>query len=147
MPKWYSKKLPVYWALGLNSIHSVCAITKLKFLHRVYNKINEENICYQVYSAMVDDVETLSHVRECRELEERYESDFTTDSWRSRISGWCLCPWETCFWEGPNSTSSRSVTIWYHRLLAQDHQGNWVEEVFWSSSRPRPTYCQEYKKI
>ena len=23
-------------------------------------------------------VETLSHVRECRELEERYESDFTT---------------------------------------------------------------------
>lgn len=27
---------------------------------------------------MVDDVEALSLVRECRELEERYKSDFTT---------------------------------------------------------------------
>ena len=30
-----------------------------------------------MYSAMVDDVEALSLVRECRELEERYQSDFT----------------------------------------------------------------------
>ena len=28
---------------------------------------------------MVDDVETLSLVRECRELEERYKSNFTSD--------------------------------------------------------------------
>ena len=37
---------------------------------------NEESICYRTFSAMVDDVAALSIVRECRELEERYESDF-----------------------------------------------------------------------
>ena len=40
--------------------------------------INEESICYRAFSAMVDDVEALSLVRECRELEERYSSNFTT---------------------------------------------------------------------
>ena len=43
------------------------------FLHRVKN----ESICYHTYSAMVDDVETLSLVHECRVLEERYRSDLT----------------------------------------------------------------------
>ena len=32
----------------------------------------------QAYSAMADDVEALSLVRECRELEQRYNSNFTT---------------------------------------------------------------------
>ena len=39
---------------------------------------NEASICYWVYSAMADDVEALSLVRECRELEQRYSSNFTT---------------------------------------------------------------------
>ena len=39
---------------------------------------NEESICHRAFSAMVDDVETLSLVRECRELEERYKSNFTS---------------------------------------------------------------------
>ena len=36
---------------------------------------NEESICY---SAMVDDVEALSLVRECRDLEGKYRSDLTS---------------------------------------------------------------------
>ena len=43
-------------------------------MHRVMT--NEE--CYHAFSAMVDDVEALSLVRECRELEERYKSTFTS---------------------------------------------------------------------
>ena len=39
---------------------------------------NEESICYRAFSAMVDDVEALSFVKECRDLEERYGSDFTS---------------------------------------------------------------------
>ena len=39
---------------------------------------NEESICYRAFSAMVDDVEALSLVRECRKLEERYKSTFTS---------------------------------------------------------------------
>ena len=39
---------------------------------------NEDSICHRAFSAMVDDVEILSLVRECRELEERYKSNFTS---------------------------------------------------------------------
>ena len=35
-------------------------------------------LAYRAYSAMVDDVEALSIVRECRELEERCNSNFST---------------------------------------------------------------------
>ena len=75
MPKWYPNKVACI-APGLNSIQSVCTIRKSKFLHQVMT--NEESICYWVYSAMVDDVETLRLVHECREWKERYESNFTT---------------------------------------------------------------------
>ena len=39
---------------------------------------NEESLSYRAFSAMVDNVEALSLVRECRGLEERYGSDFTS---------------------------------------------------------------------
>jgi hypothetical protein len=68
LPKWYSNTAAIV-ALGWNSLHSVCTIRKLKFLQRVMT--NEESICYRAFSAMVDNVEALSLVRECRELEER----------------------------------------------------------------------------
>ena len=57
-------------------MHSVCTVRKLRFLHRVMT--NEESICYRAFSAMVDNVEVLSLVKECRDLEERYRSDFTS---------------------------------------------------------------------
>ena len=75
LPKWYSNTAASV-ALGWNSLHSVCTIRKLKFLHRVLT--NEESICHSAFSAMVDNVEALSLVRECRELEERYKSNFTS---------------------------------------------------------------------
>ena len=74
MPQWYSNKVACI-LLGCNSIHSLCTNRKLRFLHRI--KMNEESICYRTYAAMVDDVEALSLVCECRKLEERYGSDFT----------------------------------------------------------------------
>ena len=39
---------------------------------------NQESICHRAFSAMADDVESLSLVRECRELELRYNSTFTS---------------------------------------------------------------------
>ena len=54
-------------------LHSVCTIRKL---NRVMT--NEQSICHRAFSAMVDDVESLSLVRECRELEERYKTNFTS---------------------------------------------------------------------
>ena len=75
LPKWYSNTASSV-ALGWNSLHSVCTIRKLRFLLRVMT--NEESICHRAFSAMVDDVEALCLVRECRELEERYNSNFTS---------------------------------------------------------------------
>ena len=63
-------------ALGWNTLRSVCTIRKLKFLRRVTT--NQESICHRAFSATVDDVESLSLVRECRKLEQRYKSNFTS---------------------------------------------------------------------
>ena len=75
LPKWYSNTAAIV-ALGQNSLHSVYTIRKLRFLNRVMT--NEQSICHRAFSAMVDDVESLSLVRECRELEERYKTNFTS---------------------------------------------------------------------
>ena len=75
LPRWYSNT-PACVALDMESMHSVCTVRKLRFLHRVMT--NEEIICYRAFSAMVNDVEALSLVKECRDLKERYGSDFTS---------------------------------------------------------------------
>ena len=63
-------------SLDWRSIHSVCTIRKLRFLHWVMT--NEESICYRAFSALVDNVKAFSLVRDCRELEGKYRSDFTS---------------------------------------------------------------------
>ena len=73
-PKWYSNTAAIV-ALGWKSLHSICT-RKLRFLHRVMT--NQENICHHAFSAMADNIESLSLVRECRELELRYNSTFTS---------------------------------------------------------------------
>ena len=75
LAKWYFNTAAIE-ALGWNSLHSVGTIRKLRFLQRVMT--NEESVCHHAFSAMIDDVEALSLVRECRELEERYKSNFTS---------------------------------------------------------------------
>ena len=75
LPHWYSNTAACV-ALDWRSIYSVCTIRKLRFLHWVMT--NEESICYCAFSALVDNVEALSLVRECRELEGKYRSDFTS---------------------------------------------------------------------
>ena len=68
LPKWYSQ-YSCYHSTWLELSPLVSTIRKLRFLHRVMT--NEISICHSTFSTMVDDVEKLSCVRECRELEER----------------------------------------------------------------------------
>ena len=75
LPCWYSNTAACV-ALDIKSMHSVCTVRKVIFLHRVTT--NDESICYRAFSAIVDNVEVLSLVKECRDLEERYRSDFTS---------------------------------------------------------------------
>ena len=62
LPCWYLNTAACV-ALDIKSMHSVCTVWKLRFLHRVMT--NEESICYRAFSAMVDNVEVLSLVKEC----------------------------------------------------------------------------------
>ena len=74
-PKWFSNTAAKI-ALGWPSMHSICTIRKLKFLSRVVAM--EDSISRRAFCSLVDDIESLCLVRECRELEERYSVDYTS---------------------------------------------------------------------
>ena len=75
LPKWFSNTAAKI-ALGWSSMHSICTIRKLKYLSRIGAK--EDGISYRAFSSLVDEVESLCLVKECRELEERYKVDYTS---------------------------------------------------------------------
>ena len=75
LPKWLSNTA-VKIALGWSSMHAICTIRKLKFLSRTTAK--EDRVAFRAFSSLVDDVESLSLVKECRELEERYKVNYTS---------------------------------------------------------------------
>ena len=79
---------------------------------------NEASICYRAYSAMADDVEALSLVRECRELEQRYSSNFTTQILLAAEThdGSCI---------GSGSTSSWGVAVRPSPESRQGHRKLW----------------------
>ena len=70
LPKWYSNTAACV-ALGWHSK----LVTK------------KDNVAYRVYSSLVDDVESLCIVKECRELEGRYGSDYTSNFLASDLCG------------------------------------------------------------
>ena len=74
-PNWFSNTAAKI-ALGWPSIHSICTIRKLKFLSRVVAM--EESISCTAFCSLIDDIESLCLVRECKELEERYSVDYTS---------------------------------------------------------------------
>ena len=91
---------------------------------------------------MVDDVETLSLIRECSELEERYGSDFTTQILKSadHLDGTCvLRRAEKCIKQKDQAlhVTSRNIKIPTH---SQNHHGNWLEKSFgikpWTTAHP-----------
>ena len=75
LPKWYSNIAAIV-PLERSSLHVTCTIQNRGFLHRVMT--NEANICQHTFTAMVDNIEALSLVREGRELEERHKLSFTS---------------------------------------------------------------------
>ena len=80
LPKWFSNTAAKI-ALGWHSMHSICTIRKLKYLSRMMAL--EDGISHRAFCSLVDDVESLCLVKECRELEGRYGVDFTSKMWIS----------------------------------------------------------------
>ena len=58
-------------------MHAICTIRKLKFLSRTTAK--EDGVASRAFSSLVDDVESLCLVKECRELEECYKVNYTLE--------------------------------------------------------------------
>ena len=77
LPKWQSNTAAKI-CLGWLSIHAICTIHKLKYLSRVISCDDQDNISRRALSSLADNVEALSIVSECRELEERYCTDYTS---------------------------------------------------------------------
>jgi hypothetical protein len=89
---------------------------------------------------MVDDVEALNLVCECRELEERYRSDFTAQTLETTDH----LLREIYHAEGSNLVTNQSVKVSEH---PKNHHGNWLEKAMGPSHRPRHTHCQEHKEL
>ena len=57
-------------------MQAICTIRKLKFVSRTTAR--EDGVASRAFSSLVDDVETLCLVKECRDLEERYKVNYTS---------------------------------------------------------------------
>ena len=75
LPQW-CPNIAACIALGWDYIHSICTIRKLKCLSKIATK--ENSIAYRAFSSLVDDVESLCIVKECKELEGRFIVNFTS---------------------------------------------------------------------
>ena len=77
LPRWYNNT-PATVICGFQSITSHCLCRKLNYLHKLTSEERSGNIGNETFKALLDDVESICLVRECRELERKYELDFTT---------------------------------------------------------------------
>ena len=60
-----------------NNYLAICTVRKLKVPFRTTTK--EDGVAFRAFSSLVDDVESLCLVKECRELEERYKVNYTSE--------------------------------------------------------------------
>ena len=75
LPKWYSNTAAKV-TLGWSSLHATCTIIDQE---ATFSTLSDgERRKHHAFAALVDDVEALSLVKECREPEERYKPSFTS---------------------------------------------------------------------
>ena len=114
------------------------------------NPASSSSIVHSPYSAMVDDVEALSLMRKCRELKERYRSDFTTQILEptDHLDDTCVLR------EAEKYIVQKDQTL--PRLLAEvskyQHIHKITMEIGWKqilgpSHRPQPIHYQEHKNL
>ena len=77
LPKWYSNT-PASIVMGLMSAHALCLTRKLNFLRKL--SINECSVSLssQTLRSLSDDIDSICLVRECRDLEQFFHSNFTS---------------------------------------------------------------------
>ena len=76
LPKSTANSIPLL-AMGLPSVRARILISKLKFLYKIIH--GEDNLASQAFrSISVNDIESMSIIRQCRFLESAYSSNLTS---------------------------------------------------------------------
>ena len=76
-PKWFSN-LSASIICGFNSASCLCLCRKLRFLRKILSSGGKCPISSETLKALSDDSDSICLIRECRQLELAYDTDFTS---------------------------------------------------------------------
>ena len=77
LPIWYSNT-PASIVIALGSASPLCLNRKLNFLKKISSDDNSETVSSRTLASLSDDVDSICLVRECRDLEQYFHSNFTS---------------------------------------------------------------------
>ena len=77
LPRWYSNT-PASIVIGLGSARALCLTRKLNFLKKICSDNHSETVSSRTLASLSDDVDSICLVRECRDLEQYFHSNFTS---------------------------------------------------------------------
>ena len=77
MPKWYTNT-PASIVIGLGSARAMCLTRKLSFLRKMCSEDHNEAVSSRTLASLSDDLDSICLIRECRDLDNYFLSDFTS---------------------------------------------------------------------
>ena len=77
LPRWYSNT-PASIVVGLMSARALCLTRKLNFLRKISIDKYSETLSSQTLRSLSDDIDSVCLIRECRDLEQFFHSNFTS---------------------------------------------------------------------
>ena len=76
LPRWYSNT-PASIVIGLGSARALCLTRKLNFLRKISSDDHSETVSSLTLASLSDDIDSVCLIRECRDLEQHFHSNFT----------------------------------------------------------------------
>ena len=77
LPKWYTNT-PASIVIGLGSARAMCLTRKLSFLRKMCSEDHNEAVSSRTLASLSDDLDSICLIRECRDLDNYFLSDFTS---------------------------------------------------------------------
>ena len=77
LPRWYSNT-PASIVVGLMSARALCLTRKLNFLRKISIDGYSETMSSRTFRCLSDDLDSICLIRECRDLDQFFHSDFTS---------------------------------------------------------------------
>ena len=77
LPQWYTNT-PASIVNGLGSARALCLTRKLSFLRKMCSEDHNEAVSSRTLASLSDDLDSICLIRECRDLDNYFLSDFTS---------------------------------------------------------------------